>query len=267
MGVGITSGRGFTARDATDTTDHVAIVSDALARELWPNESPLGKLIRVGGYQTAIRRIVGTAANVRHTGLDATAMSQAYIPERQWQWADDQVTLVIRTEGDPAALASTVRRVIREIDATQPIVRVATMDQLIAASTAQRRLALVLFTTFGGTALVLAIAGIYGVLAGRVAERTREIGVRTALGATPRDIMGMVVGQGAKLALVGLALGLLGALALSRFLQSMLFGVGPHDPRTLAAVVLVLGAVTLVACMVPAIRALGVQPTEALRSE
>lgn len=267
MGVRITSGRGFTARDATDTTDHVAIVSDALARELWPNESPLGKLIRVGGYQTAIRRIVGTAANVRHTGLDATAMSQAYIPERQWQWADDQVTLVIRTEGDPAALASTVRRVIREIDATQPIVRVATMDQLIAASTAQRRLALVLFTTFGGTALLLAIAGIYGVLAGRVAERTREIGVRTALGATPRDIMGMVVGQGAKLALVGLALGLLGALALSRFLQSMLFGVGPHDPRTLAAVVLVLGAVTLVACMVPAIRALGVQPTEALRSE
>jgi putative ABC transport system permease protein len=267
MGIRITSGRGFSARDAIDTTEHVAIISDALAREMWPNESPLGKLIRVGGFQTPARRIVGTAASVRHEGLDATAMRQAYIPERQWQWADDQVKLVVRTEGDPADLASTVRRVIREIDPTQPIVRVATMDQLIAASTSQRRLALVLFTAFGGTALLLAIAGIYGVLAGRVAERTREIGVRTALGATPRDIMGLVVGQGARLAAVGLALGLVGALALSRFLQSMLFGVGPHDPETLVAVVAVLAAVTLVACVVPALRALRVEPTEALRSE
>jgi putative ABC transport system permease protein len=125
----------------------------------------------------------------------------------------------------------------------------------------------VLFTTFGGTALLLAVAGIYGVLAGRVAERTREIGVRSALGATPRDIMGLVVGQGARLAVVGLALGLVGALALSRFLQSMLFGVGPHDPETLLGVVVVLTAVTVVACVVPALRALRVEPTEALRSE
>src|SRR5262249_377764 len=130
--------------------------------------------------------------------------------------------------------------------------RVATMEQLIATSMAQRRLALTLFGVFSGAALLLAIAGIYGVLAGRVAERTREIGLRSALGATPRDILGLVVGQGVRLAIVGLVLGLAGAFALSRFLQSMLFGVTPNDPVTLAGVAGVLAAVTVVACVIPA---------------
>jgi putative ABC transport system permease protein len=173
----------------------------------------------------------------------------------------------VRTDVPPEAVASTIRRVIKEIDPTQPVVRVATMDQLIASSTSQRRLALVLFSAFAGTALLLAIAGIYGVLAGRVAERTREIGLRSALGATPRDIMSMVVRQGLQLGVVGLVLGLAGAWMLTRFLQSMLFGVLPHDPVTLVGVAVVLGGVTLVACVIPARRALRVEPTEALRSE
>jgi putative ABC transport system permease protein len=266
MGVKVTSGRDFTDREALDTTNRVVLLSDALARELWPNENPLGKFVRLGGFDSPLRRVIGTTANVRGTGLDATATKQVYSPQRQWG-ADNQALLVVRTEGDPAALSSTVRRVVHGIDPTQPIVRVATMDQLIATTTAQRRLALVLFAAFAGTALLLAIAGIYGVLAGRVAERTREIGLRSALGATPRDILGLVVGQGMRLAIVGLALGIAGSLGLSRFLASLLFGITPTDPITMGWVIASLGAVTLLACVIPAMRALRVEPTVALRSE
>ena len=266
LGIEITSGRDFTAREAMDTSNYVVLLSDALAHKLWPGENPLGKVVRLGGFNSPDRRVIGTTANVRGTGLDATDLEQVYLPQRQWS-SDNQAILVVRTQGDPAGLASTVRRVVREIDPTQPVVRVATMDQLIATSTAQRRLALVLFAVFGGTALLLAIAGIYGVLAGRVVERTREIGLRSALGATPRDILALVVGQGARLAALGLAIGLVAALALSRFLQSLLFGVGPQDPVTLSGVVLFLGLITLAACLIPAARALRVEPTEALRSE
>jgi putative ABC transport system permease protein len=266
MGVALTSGRDFTAREALDTANRVVLLSDALARELWPGEDPLGKIVKLGAFDSPPRRVIGTTADVRGTGLDATVTKQVYSPQRQWG-ADNQALLVVHTAGDPEALASTVRRVVHEIDPSQPIVRVATMDQLIAISTAQRRLALILFTAFGGTALLLAIAGIYGVLAGRVAERTREIGLRSALGATPRDILGLVVGQGFRLGLIGLGFGLAGSWGLSGFLRAMLFGIEPNDPVTLAGVAIVLGAVTVIACVIPASRALSVAPTEALRSE
>lgn len=267
MGIAITSGRDFLPHEATDTTNRVVIISDGLARSLWPGEDPLGKAVRLGGFNSPTRRVIGTVANVRHAGLDASFDLQTYLPERQWQFADNQVVLVVRTDVAPEAVASTIRRAIREIDPTQPIVRIATMDQLIATSTSQRRLALVLFAAFGGTALLLAIAGIYGVLAGRVAERTREIGLRSALGATPRDILTLVVGQGVRLAAIGLACGVVGALALTRFLATLLFGVGPQDPVTLLVVASVLGGVALAACVIPAFRALRVAPTEALRAE
>jgi putative ABC transport system permease protein len=267
MGIPLTSGRDFLPQDATDTTNRVVIISDGLARLVWPGENPLGKVVKLGGINSVPRRVIGTVGNVHHEGLDAAFDLQTYIPERQWSGADDQVVLVVRTEVAPEAIASTIRRAIREIDPTQPIVRIATMDQLIAVSTSQRRLALVLFAAFAGTALLLAIAGIYGVLAGRVAERTREIGLRSALGATPRDILGLVVGQGMRLGVIGLVLGLAGSWGLSRFLRAMLFGVEPNDPTTLAAVAIVLGLVTVIACVIPASRALSVAPTEALRSE
>jgi putative ABC transport system permease protein len=267
MGIKVTSGRDFLPHEATDTTNRVIIISDGLARRFWPGESPIGKMVRVGSFTSPVRRVIGTVANIRHEGLDATFDLQTYLPERQWQGAENQVILVVRTDVPPEAVTSTIRRAIKELDPTQPVVRVATMDQLIASSTSQRRLALVLFSAFAGTALLLAIAGIYGVLAGRVAERTREIGLRSALGATPRDIMSLVVRQGLQLGVVGLVLGLAGAWMLTRFLQSMLFGVRPHDPLTLAGVAVVLGGVTLVACVIPARRALRVEPTEALRSE
>jgi putative ABC transport system permease protein len=267
MRIPIIRGRSFTAAEAADTTPRVALVSAALAQRLWPGANAIGKRIRLGGVKGANRLVVGVVGNVKHRGLDASSTLQWYVPERQWAGGDNQEMLIVRTAGDPAAITATVRKAIAAIDATQPIVKVATMGQLIATSTAQRRLALVLFGAFAIAALLLAVAGIYGVLAGSVAERTREIGVRAALGATPSAIVGLVVGQGGRLAAIGMTLGVAGSLALTRYLRTLLFGVGPSDPLTFAGVVLLLGFVTIAACLIPAMRAARVDPSRALRSD
>jgi putative ABC transport system permease protein len=267
MRIPILRGRNFTASEMIDTTNRVALVSAALAQRMWPGANPIGKHIRLEGPKGHDRLVVGVVGNVRHRGLDATSTLQWYAPERQWSFADNQEILIVRTAGDPAALAASVRKVVASIDPTQPIVKMATMDQIIATSTAQRRLALVLFGAFAGAALLLAVAGIYGVLAGSVAERTREIGVRSALGATPRDIIGLVVGQGGRLSAIGLVLGVAGSVALTRYLRTLLFGVGPTDPTTFVGVVTLLGLVTVAACLIPAMRASRVDPSRALRSE
>ena len=267
MGIPLLRGRGFAPADARDSAEPVAIVSAALAARIWGEEDPIGKRIQLGGSSAPWRRVVGVAGNVRHAGLDASVTQQVYVPERQWPWADAFVTLVVRTHGEPTSVAAAVRRAARAVDATQPVGRVATMEQVMARSTAQRRLALLLFAAFAGAAVALAAAGIYGVLSGSVAERTREIGVRTALGATPGDIVGLVLRQGAILGLVGLAVGAAGALALGRLLEALLFGVRPSDPLTLAGVAALLALVTLAACLVPARHAMRVNPMDALRSE
>jgi putative ABC transport system permease protein len=266
-GIRIRRGRGIDAADARDSARAVVVVSRALAAKLWSGDDPLGKRVQLGGLDAPWREVVGVADDVRHDGLDAVVTHQVYVPERQWEWANSQLALVVRTQGDPGAVADGVRRAVRGVDAGMPVTRVATMEQLVARSTAQRRLALTLFAAFAGVAILLAAAGIYGVLAGSVAERTREIGVRTALGATPGRIARLVVGQGVRLAAVGLAIGAAGTLALGRFLSSLLYGVGPGDPWTLAAVVAGLAAVAVVACLVPARRAAAVDPAVALRAE
>jgi putative ABC transport system permease protein len=267
MRIPIVAGRGFTSADNVEKGNKVALVSAALAQRLWPNESAIGRRIRVGGIEGPNRTVIGVVGNVRHNGLDAQTTLQWYIPERQFFFADEQEVLVVRTAGDPAALAAAVRNAIAAVDPTQPIVKIATMDQVVAASTSQRRLALALFGTFAAAALLLAIAGIYGVLAGSVSERTREIGVRSALGATPVSLIGMILEQGGRLAALGIVLGLAGSFAVTRYLQSLLFGIAPNDPVTLAGVCVLLGCVTLAACLVPAARAARVDPSEALRSE
>lgn len=267
MGIAIRRGRGFTTADNSDAAPLVAIVSSGLASRIWPGEDAIGKRIRMGAPNGPWRSVVGIAANIHHRGLDASEATQVYIPERQWIFPDNSVALVVRTHMDPEHLARAVRAVVQAVDPTQPITAVASMEQVIATSTAQRRLALLLFVSFAGVALVLAVAGIYGVLAGAVTERTREIGVRAALGATPRAILVMVLLQGARLAAAGLFLGLIGALSLGRFLHSLLFGVGATDPVTLGGVALLLAMVALAACLLPALRALSVDPIAALRAE
>jgi len=267
MRIPVVQGRTFTPAEERDTVNMVALVSQALATRLWPGESAIGKRIRLGGPERPFRTIVGVTGNVHHKGLDATQLMSFYVPERQWFFSDNQEVLVVRTRGNPTAMAGAVRRAIREIDPAQPIVKVAAMDDVVSASTAQRRLALTLFTCFALAAVLLAVAGIYGVLAGNVAERTREIGLRAALGASPRSILQLVVGQGARLAVIGLSVGLFGAFALTRSLRALLFGVGPNDPMTIAMATGVLLVAALAACVVPAVRALRVDPSQAFRSD
>ena len=267
MRIRLLEGRVFTAAEERDTVNKVALVSQALATRLWPGESAIGKRIRQGGPERPFRTIIGVVGNVHHAGLDATQLMSFYVPERQWFFSDGQEMLVVRTQGDPTAMVGAVRRAIQQIDPAQPIVKVAAMEAVVASSTAQRRLALTLFTCFALAAVLLAVAGIYGVLAGNVAERTREIGLRAALGATPRNILQLVVGQGARLAVIGLSVGLFGAFALTRSLRALLFGIGPNDPITIATATAVLLAAALAACLVPAVRALRVDPSQAFRSD
>lgn len=267
MGIAIRRGRAFTPGDDNDAAPYVAIVSAGLASRIWPGEDPIGKRVRIGGPNGPWRTVVGVAANIHHRALDVNEASQLYIPERQWRNADNIVAVVVRTVGDPASVAGAARAAAQAVDASQPISAVAPMEQVVATSMAQRRLALLLFGAFAIVALVLAVAGIYGVLAGAVTERTREIGVRAALGATPGAILGMVLVQGARLGAIGIVIGIAGALTLGRFLQSLLFGVNAADPVTLLAVAAVLIGVAIAACLLPALRAVGIDPMAALRAD
>jgi predicted permease len=267
MGIPIIRGRSFVPTDDDSSAAAVVVVSEALATAIWGNENPIGKRVQLGGPNRPWREVVGVAGNVRHARLDDAVTLQVYVPERQWWDVNNQMVLIARTRGDAAALAPTVRAAVRSVDPSQPIVNLATMADVVERSTAQRRFALLLFIAFGVVALLLASAGIYGVLAGRVAERTREIGLRSALGATPRSIVRMVMGEGVLLTGAGIVFGLGGALLLSRFLRALLYGVEPADPVTLGAVAVVLAIVALAACLVPAVRALRIDPMAALRAE
>jgi putative ABC transport system permease protein len=268
MRIRVTQGRSFTEAEARDTAHRVAIVSESLARGLWPAGDAIGQHIRVGGGQDRpYLEIVGVASDVRHTGLDEPVSRQVYIPERHWQWPENVMVLVVRVEGDAASSLGAIHRAVRSVDPLQPVTRIATMEQVVARATAQRRLGATMFATFGGLALLLAAAGIYGVLAGLVATRTREIGVRAALGATPGRISTLVLGEAAVLAAVGLVIGSASALVLSRFLRSLLFSVQATDPLSLVAAALVVGSAALLASALPAWRASRLDPVVALRVE
>jgi ABC-type antimicrobial peptide transport system permease subunit len=206
-------------------------------------------------------------ADVKHIGLDAPAAPQIYMPMSQWLYNEGLGGLVVRTRGDPLAMAAPVREAIRALEPNSPISRVASMDELLAGSTASRRYALSLLGGFAGVSLLLAAAGIYGVLANSVQERTREIGIRTALGANRGTIVGQVLAQGLRLTGVGLVLGGVGALLLTRLVRGLLFEVAPNDPVTLVSVAGLMVVTALVACWVPARRAASVPPSEVLREE
>jgi putative ABC transport system permease protein len=267
MGIPIRRGRDFNDADGRDTTSHVVIVSEALVKRIWGTEDPIGKRIHMGEASRPWRTVIGVVADIRHTSLDETVSQQVYIPERQWWVEESAMMLVVRVTGDPSEMATAVRRAVRDVDPLQPVGRIATMDQLISRSTAQRRLGLLLFAFFGGVALLLASGGIYGVLAGAVSERTREFGLRSALGATPGSIAQLVMWQGARLTTAGLLLGGLGAIAVSRGLRALLFGIAPMDPLAITMAAVVIICVAVGACVVPTRRAVRVDPMTALRAE
>ena len=209
--------------------------------------------------------IVGVVGDVRQLGLDDTPGSELYIPYPQWP--SDEMSLVVRTQSQPWSLIPMIEKAIWSVDPDQPVTDVRTMDQWVAKEAASRRFMLQLIGAFALIALALTVAGIYGVLSYWMRQRTHEIGIRMALGAQKADVLRLVLGQGLKLVLVGVAIGIVGALALTRFMFSFLYGVKPTDPMTFLAVSLILTGAALLASYIPARRAIRVDPMVALRYE
>ncbi len=265
MRIRILSGRDLTDADARDTATSPVVVSASLARTLWPGENPIDKRIKIPNSKTPWSTIVGVAADVRQRSLNDDDGRAFYYPEDYWIFALSDAVLVARVDGSPSAALRAVRRAVASVDPSQPIVNARTMDDVVSRSTAQRQLALLLFVAFALLAVLLAGAGVYGVLAGSVSERTKEIGVRTALGATARDTYALVLRRGLAMAVLGLGLGLAGAFVTTRYLQSLLFGVAPNDPTVLLGSAGLLLIVSFIACLIPARRAVRIEPMIALR--
>jgi putative ABC transport system permease protein len=261
MGIQLTAGRGFTAADRKDAP-LVVVVNETMARRYWPNVSPVGKRVRLvaGGDW---REVVGIVHDVRHWGLDRPVNPEIYLPSPQYP-ASVQ-TFAIAASGDASSLASAVREQLRAVDPDLPLSNIRTMDEIASRSVATRRTGLVLLGTFAALALVLAAAGIYGVMGHLVALRTSEIGLRMTMGARPADVMTLILKEGLGQAAIGLAIGLGAAMVLMRWFRTLLYEISPSDPLTLAAVAVVLLVTTFLACVVPALRAMRVDPVTALR--
>ena len=266
MRIPLRRGRLLDAHDVAGAPP-VALISESLAKSKFPNQDPIGKRVHIGGRADATMfTVVGVVGDVKQMSLALSESEAVYTTTTQWHWADGTLSLVVRTRGD-ASLAPAIKSAIWSVDKDQPVVRVAAMDDLLAASAAQRHFVLILFQAFALVALVLAATGIYGVLAGSVTERTREIGVRAALGATRGDIVALVVRQGMVLTGFGIVIGLSGAMAASQALVTLLFGVSRLDPVTYLGVIALLGGVAVIACWAPAWRAAQVDPAITLRAE
>jgi len=268
MEIPLLKGRLFNEHDTRDRA-RVVIVDDFMARQLWPAEEPLGKRIRTGGIDATAnapwQTVVGVVGRVKQYTLDGDSRIAMYLPHTQS--IGRAMNVVLRTSGDPAALTSAVRREVRALDPDLPIYNVRTMAQRVDESLARRRFSMLLLTLFAGLALGLAAIGIYGVVAYLVTQGTRELGIRMALGATPRAILLLILQHGLRVALVGVGAGLAGAFALTRFMRNLLFGIDAADPATFATVSLLLTAIALAASYLPARRAARIDPTVSLRSE
>lgn len=266
MGIALRRGRLLNERDTAGAPAAV-LISESLARRKFGSQDPIGQRVHVGPMNRPWYTIVGVVGDVKQTSLALSEPDAAYITTNQTWYVDDAMSLVIRARGNAAGLSNAVRKAIWSVDKDQPIVRVATMDDLLAKSAAERRFALILFEAFGMVALALAATGIYGVLSGSVTERMREIGLRSALGATRANILALVVRQGMTLTGLGVAIGLAGAVAASRALVTLLFGISRLDPITYLGVIALLAGVSGIACWVPAWRAARVDPSITLRAE
>ena len=250
----------------------VAVIDEEFVRRYWPNQDPLGKRFTFGpppgAADTTAREwieVVGVIGHTKHEGLDAEARLQLYMPYRQRPLPF--LTVAARTTGDPTTYANQIRRAVQSVDPDQPIANVRTMDELIAQSVGQRRLSMLLLSLFSGIALVLASVGIYGLMSYSVAQRSRELGVRIALGAARSDVLRLVLRQGMSLALMGIVIGVGAAFALTRLIESQLYGVRATDPATFVGVAALLAVTALAANLVPALRATRVDPAVVLREE
>jgi putative ABC transport system permease protein len=270
MRIPLRSGRLLDDDDRSGAPEAV-VISESLARRVFPDIDPIGQRLRIGPEIGDASRpwgtVVGVVGDVTQTSLALGADDALYIAMGQWLWVDQVQSLVVRTSGDPAALAPAVRRAIWSVDRNVPIIRVATMDELLARSEARRHFVLLVFEAFALAALALAVIGIYGVLAGSVAERMRELGVRAVLGATPATLRALVLRQGMTLALAGTAIGVVVATVATRAMTTLLFGVSRLDPITYIGVIALLLGVSAIACWLPAWRASRVDPAVTMRGE
>jgi len=259
-------GRTFTEQDVAGAP-RVVIINEELARRYSPNEDPIGKQIKLGRYaeDNPLQTVVGIVGNIKHRGLDIEFEPEFYYPYPQTGARFSSI--VARTSNDPLSLTATVRAAVLEVDKEQPLTQPRTMEMAISDSVTQRRLNMILLGVFGGLALALAVVGIYGVMAYSVKQRTREIGIRMALGARRRDVVKSVVGQGMLLAVIGVGIGLLAAYLATRLMETLLFGVTPTDAATFGSIALLLLGVAFLACCIPAWRATKVDPMIALRIE
>jgi len=261
------AGRAFTDADR-EGAEPVMLINRTMARQTFPGEDPIGRRIATGGPtpNPTWVRIVGVVGDVHYNGLDAPDEPTMYTPYEQDSWWPSMF-LVLRTDADFASTADAVRRVVQGLDAELPVAAVQNMDELLSRSVAEPRFRTTLIGLFAGVAVLLAALGAYGLLSYAVRQRTREMGIRLALGAQRRDVLGLVLRDGMRLAAIGSLLGLGGALFLGRLLSGMLYGVAATDPGTYLAVTALILLVALLACFIPARRATRVEPTVALRSE
>ena len=261
MRIELKSGRLFTEFDGPDTAP-VMIINDTMASRMFPGEDPIGKRVLLYGRP---REIVGVVASVKHHGFSRDARPEMVLPSRQFQLGG--MTIVARSRLEPSVLGTAIIRAVHAIDPELPVSRVRTMEEFQSASVAQPRFTALLLAGFALLAMSLALVGVYGVMSYAVSQRTREIGVRIALGADRQDVVWMVVRHGLALAGIGIAIGLLGALVGTRLIESLLFGVSATDPITFVAAVVALGTASAAATCVPALRAARVAPLTALRCE
>ncbi|MGH9434942.1 MAG: FtsX-like permease family protein, partial [Terriglobia bacterium] len=264
MRIPLRRGRSLTEAD-TASAPHIVLIDDVLAKQYWPKQDPIGHRVAMVSPTPEWYTVVGIVGNVRNRGFSAPRKGVLYFPLAQRP--KFHMSLVIRAASDPMSLAGAVRQAVRSIDKQQPVYDVKTMEQYISESVSNQRMAVFLLAVFAALALILASVGIYGVISFSVSQRTHEIGIRMALGAQQGDILRLVVGQGAILALAGVGVGIVAALGLTRLMAGLLFGVRPNDAGTFVGVALVLIAVALLATYIPARRAAKVDPLVALRDE
>jgi putative ABC transport system permease protein len=269
MGIPIQKGRDFEERDEHKSTP-VIVVTETFARQFFPGEDPIGKRIKPGissweDEESTMREIIGVVSDIRNRALNTEPKPAFYVPQSQVPFT--QLIVVAKTTNDPHSLLAGATREVRSLDSELPVFSVKTMEEYIASSVAAPRFNTTLLSIFAAVALVLTIIGLYGVMSYSVAQRTNEIGIRMALGAQTHDVLGLIVKDGVRLVFMGLVVGISGALALTRLLSTLLFGVTTRDPATFVAIAALLSIVAMLACYIPAWRATRVDPLEALRCE